>query len=91
MLDGGEYEREPFCGPHKRRGTFRPKRTDDLRSEVVPLIGRTFLLMYAGIGDHDEAYPGQTRWMIHYAHDAELTDEERGWWMPEQDIEFDPT
>lgn len=54
---------------------------------MKPLIGKEFTFEWAGTGDADEPYPGQTRWMIDRQHDAEIPEECRARWMPAEDIE----
>lgn len=76
-----------YEGPYSRRGTFRPKRVDNLRPEVSVLIGRALLWRFAGVSDDDEAYPGQSRWMPDRSHDDELGPAAM-YWSPEEDIEF---
>lgn len=71
-----------------RRGKFQPKQLVTLRAEMFALIGCEFDLTYAGTGHHDEPYPGQTRWLIDQKHDPELKPEQRGRWIPEEDIEW---
>lgn len=66
---------------------FQPKKLETLRPCMVSLIGKTFTWNYAGISDDNEAFPGQTRWMIAREHDAEIPDECKGRWAPEEDLE----
>jgi hypothetical protein len=58
--------------------TFNPKKTDDLRPELVPVIGKEVSLGYAGTGMDDEPYPGQHRY---YGEDTD------GYWVPECDLD----
>jgi hypothetical protein len=69
-----------------RVGIISPKRVDNLRPEVVPLVGRTFEFDYVGIGDIDEPYPGQSRWTPARKYDAELGKDAAGYWFPDEDI-----
>lgn len=64
----------------KWRATFRPKRLDNLRPELVPLIGEVAEWDYAGRSGDDEPYPGQWRWNT---SDARW----RGKWVPDEDLE----
>lgn len=81
-------KRKFYKGPYRRTGTFRPKKMDTLRECMLPLIGKTLNLDFMGTGMKDEPYPGQTRWMISRSHDAELSDDQKGRWMPDEDITF---
>jgi hypothetical protein len=59
---------------------FMPKRLDDVRPELVPLIGEKATWRYAGTGRHGEPYPGQHRW--------DTRDERfQGHWAPDEDLE----
>ena len=79
-----------YDGPWKRRGRFEPRIMETLRPVVRPLIGRVFCFEYAGTSGDDEPYPGQTRWVVSRQHDAELEPEQRCWWLPAEDIVFEP-
>lgn len=81
-------ERTTYTGPYKRTGIFRPKITGTLRPCVLPLIGKSFEWDFAGVQDDDASYPGQSTWTMARQHDAELTREQIGWWVPAEDIEF---
>ena len=65
---------------------FEPKRKDDLREGMIPLIGKTFKWEFIGVSDDDEPYAGQSRWWISREHDADIPDECRGRWLPREDI-----
>ena len=71
-----------------RYGWFRPKRTDDLRPGVSSLIGQRLLWRYAFMGDADESYPGQSRWMPDQRHHAEFG-EAATYWVPDEEIEWE--
>lgn len=75
-----------FSFGDKITAKFRPKSLDTLRACMVPLIGRTFLMEWAGVGEDDEPYPGQSRWIICRKHDAEVPDEAKGRWLPFEDL-----
>ena len=70
--------------PHswERRATFRPKHIDTMRPECAALVGQTFDFIYAGFGDDDEPYPGQTRWMIKDT----AGDPAKVYWFPDEDL-----
>lgn len=76
--------------PRRRTGVFQPKNVTTLRSVLLPLIGKSFEWCYAGMSGSDEPFSGQMRWTISGKHDAELSTDQIGWWVPEQDIEFEP-
>lgn len=66
---------------HRRmRATFNPKRLDDLRPELIPLIGETVEWRCDDYGREDDPYPGQYRWTT---DDARW----RGRWAPDEDLE----
>jgi hypothetical protein len=77
-----------YTGPYQRRGVFRPRNLSTLQPQFQTLIGRVFDFEFVGTSEDDESYPGQTRWIISCLHDDELTEEQRGRWMPEEDIEW---
>jgi hypothetical protein len=78
-----------YEGPRKRRGIFQPKNTDTLRACMASLAGKSFDWTYAGTGGEDEPCPSQTRWLMDRKHDTELEPEQIGWWVPEEDIDFE--
>lgn len=76
-----------FWHGDKITAKFSPKKRDDLRECMVPLIGRIFEWEWMGTSDDDESYPGQTRWVITRKHDDEIPDEAKGRWAPFEDLE----
>lgn len=68
---------------YKKRGIFRPKRTDDLRPEMVPGIGKEYLFTTAGTMD-EGPYSGQEIFQI---HEMDGTMARLGW-VPAEDIEW---
>ncbi len=69
----------------KRTAIFTPKITIDLRPDMAMLVGRVLEWDYAGTGDHDDPYPGQTRWMPARKHDPDLG-RSAAYWVPEEDL-----
>ena len=69
-------------------GVFEPKQIDTLRREVAQLVGKTFKFRYAWTMDEDDPFPGQVAWVIDRDDELRLglTDEQRGWWFPDEDI-----
>jgi hypothetical protein len=65
---------------------FKPLRIDNLHPSMVSLIGRAFTWTWEGVGDDDEPYPRQSRWMMVREHDAEIPEEARGRWAPYEDL-----
>ena len=67
-----------------KKGTFRPKRTDDLKPGVAALIGKstTWRRCWVIEADDSEEYAGQTAW-------GPREDDWCFTWAPECDIEFD--
>lgn len=59
---------------------FVPRRLDNLRDELRPLIGIAALWTYAGTSGDDEPYPGQHRWL---PEDPQFA----SYWAPEEDLE----
>ncbi len=59
---------------------FSPKRLDDLRPEMRPLIGVVSTWRYAFTGAADEPYPGQQRWQ---SEDGRFGP----YWVPAEDLE----
>jgi hypothetical protein len=59
---------------------FKPARTDNLRPEIVPLIGEIFTWDYTGTSNDDEPYPGQQRWLTQ--------DRRLNYWVPSEDLEL---
>lgn len=76
-------------GRTKRFALFQPVDMENLKPCMRPLIGRRFYFTYAGHGDGDEAYPGQSRWLFDRRHDAEiaqLSPDALGLWVPSEDL-----
>ncbi len=67
---------------------FNPKNIATLRFCMIGEIGKVYTWNYAGRSDDDEEYPGQTRWMPAREHDNEMSEECRGYWCPEEDLEI---
>lgn len=76
-----------YPAPMKRWGVFRPKRTDDLRDCMRPIVGKRLLFEFAGWSGDDEPYAGQRRWMI--SRQDGIEDEHVYRWVPDEDIDFD--
>lgn len=69
------------------RARFEPKRMDNLRPCMVPLVGRTFEFECYGTMDQGD-YDGQTIWFMDRKHDTEILEESRGYWSPREDLEI---
>jgi len=67
---------------------FEPVNLATLRDEVKPLIGRTFIWEWCGVGGEDEPYPGQDRFMIVREHDNNIPEGCRGRWVPLEDLQI---
>lgn len=80
-------DRDGWGGRTKRTACFRPKDLKTLRPCMKPLIGRIFDFTYAGHGEQDEPYPGQSRWLMERKHDPDVPEETRGRWFPSEDLE----
>lgn len=78
-----------YNGPYKRTGIFKPKIMATLRPCMLPLIGKSFEWDFAGVQDDDMPYHGQVTWMFARKHDADLSNEQKGRWVPAEDIEFE--
>lgn len=74
-----------FDSPWGRKplAKFAPKKTNDLRECLKPLIGEVVEWRYVGTGGDDEPFPGQQRW---------TTDDVRFayFWVPTEDLEEVP-
>src|SRR6266403_45293 len=85
-MAGIKLERDSIgWGPSFIRGIFSPVRRDDLKEEMVPLIGKSMLWEYGGTSCDDDPYPGQMRYLIW--PDAALPKELFYRWAPLEDIE----
>ncbi len=69
---------EKFTGK-KVKATFNPKRTDDVRPELTPLIGKSTEFYYAWIMDDEDQFPNV--WAL------ASFDREFGYWVPEFDLD----
>ena len=84
-MAGIELERDSIgWGPRYIRGTFNPARRDDLKPEMLPLIGRSMIFEYGGTSNDDEPYPGQMRYLIWPTEDLPKDVYYR--WCPLEDI-----
>lgn len=64
----------------RRLVRFEPVRRDDLRPDVLPWIGETFEVLYAGTHGDDEPYPGESIWT---PTDWTIAN---GRWFPDRDL-----
>ena len=60
--------------------TFRPKRTGNLRPELVPLIGLRWTWEVYWIQEEGDSYEGQWVLMPRPMRD------DFGWWVPQEDL-----
>ena len=67
-----------------REATFKPHRTDDLRPEAVPFIGKVLSVQYAWTMDAEDRWPGKRAYMVAYG-----TPGEHIGWLPEMDLVFE--
>lgn len=74
---------------YTQRGIFRPKKMDNLRPVIAPLVGRELAFDFAGHSGEGEAYPGQRRWTIARLGN-DIAENQMHWWVPEEDIEWLP-
>lgn len=72
---------------YHKRFKINPANAETLRDCIKPLIGKVFMFDYAGFGVEEGPYTGQKRWMISRDHDYELTEDQKGLWFPEEDLE----
>lgn len=70
--------------PDWYEATFQPKRTDNIRAELKPMIGQRAKWHRVGTSGDDEPYPGQTRWMT-------MDMRFHLYWVPEEDLNPRPT
>lgn len=69
------------------KARFAPQDKSNLRDGFANLIGRVFTWELGGTSGQDEPYPGQRRWFIAREHYAEIPEECRARWAPQEDLE----
>lgn len=77
----------------RKVAVFSPRRTDDLRPEIIPYIGKTLVFQCAGRQAENDVFPGQYLWFA--LADGESSEgREYGkthpalqWWLPDEDLD----